>query len=287
MRKHLFKTIILGPLIGLGIAFSNMAQDINFGRGDVLVKIPSTYSSSNSYPLVILLHGYTSSGQRVDNYFKISNLVDDYGFLFVAPDGTQETTGRQNRFWNASDACCNFFESEVDDSGYIHSIIEEMQKIYNVDGRRIYLIGHSNGGFMSYRMAYEHSDKVSAIVSLAVANHREQRDPPPNAVHILQIHGTNDRTIDFQGGDTREYFYGRGGRYPGALRSVRRSADYNGCGETGAGRELRDLEASLPGHETGVSSLKLAVRAEDLLNFGLSPPECTPQRYPIPSRPKS
>ena len=257
MKKHLFKTIILGPLIGLGIAFSSTAQDINFGRGDVLVKIPSTYSDSNSYPLVILLHGYISSGQRIDKYFKVSNLVDDYSFLFVAPDGTQETTGRQNRFWNASDACCNFFESKVDDSGYIRSIIEEMQKVYNVDGRRIYLIGHSNGGFMSYRMAYERSDKISAIVSLAGANHREQRDPPPNAVHILQIHGTNDRVIDFQGGDTREYFNGRGGRYPGALRSVQRWAEYNGCAETGAGRELRDLEASLPGHETGVLKFEI------------------------------
>ena len=111
MEKHLFKTLILGPLIGLGFAFNSMAQDINFGRGDVLVKIPSTYSNSDSYPLVILLHGYTSSGRRIDNYFKVSDLVDDYDFLFVAPDGTQETTGRQNRFWNATDACCNFFES--------------------------------------------------------------------------------------------------------------------------------------------------------------------------------
>ena len=135
-----------------------------------------------------------------------------------------------------------------------------MQKVYNVDGRRIYLIGHSNGGFMSYRMAYEHSDKISAIVSLAGANHREQRDPPPNAVHILQIHGTNDRIIDYQGGDTREYFNGMGGRYPGALRSVRRWADYNGCAEAGAGRELRDLEASLPGHETGVLKFEIGCK---------------------------
>ena len=149
MEKHLFKTLILGPLIGLGFAFNSMAQDINFGRGDVLVKIPSTYCNSDSYPLVIFLHGYTSSGRRIDNYFKVGDLVDDYDFLFVAPDGTQETFERQNRVWNASNACCNFFESGVDDSGYIRSIIEEMQKVYNVGGKRIYLIGHSNGGFIS------------------------------------------------------------------------------------------------------------------------------------------
>ena len=36
MEKHLFKTLTLGPLIGLGFAFNSKAQDINFGRGDVL-----------------------------------------------------------------------------------------------------------------------------------------------------------------------------------------------------------------------------------------------------------
>lgn len=255
MKKQLLKTIILGPLIGLGIAFSIMAQDIDFGRGDVLVRVPSAYSDSDSYPLVILLHGYSSSGQRIDNYFKVSNLVDDYDFLFVAPDGTQEKSGRQNRFWNASDACCNFFESEVDDSGYIRSIIDEMKERYNVDERRVFLIGHSNGGFMSFRMAYEHSGTIAAIASLAGANHLERREPPPNPVHVLQIHGTNDETIQFQGGEIRD------NRYPGAIRTVRRWADYNDCSNTGKSRELRDLEASLPGHETGV--LKFEIGCKD------------------------
>jgi polyhydroxybutyrate depolymerase len=255
MKKQLLKTIILGPLIGLGIASSIMAQDIDFGRGDVLVRVPSAYSDSDSYPLVILLHGYSSSGQRIDNYFKVSNLVDDYDFLFVAPDGTQEKSGRQNRFWNASDACCNFFESEVDDSGYIRSIIDEMKERFNIDERRVFLIGHSNGGFMSFRMSYEHSGTIAAIASLAGANHLEQREPPPNPVHVLQIHGTNDETIQFQGGEIRD------NRYPSAIRTVRRWADYNDCSNTGTSRELRDLEASLPGHETGV--LKFEIGCKD------------------------
>ena len=81
MKKQLLKTIILGPLIGLGIAFSIMAQDIDFGRGDVLVRVPSAYSDSDSYPLVILLHGYSSSGQRIDNYFKVSNSKIFFNFF--------------------------------------------------------------------------------------------------------------------------------------------------------------------------------------------------------------
>ncbi len=180
MKNPLRKTLLLTAWFGLTLSATSLAQNIDFGRGEVLVKVPDSYEASEATPLIILLHGYTSSGQNQDSYFKVSDLADDYGFLFVAPDGMQETGGAQNRFWNASDACCNFFSAEVDDSAYIRSIIDEMKQRFNVDSNRVYLIGHSNGGFMSFRMAYEHSDSVAAIASLAGANHLEEREAPPN-----------------------------------------------------------------------------------------------------------
>ena len=253
--KNLCVKLLLSALLGLGAVTQSLAQDIDFGRGDVLVKVPESYSASEAHPLIILLHGYTSSGRSQDSYFQVSDLADDYGFLFAAPDGVREPSGDENRFWNASDACCNFFGLEVDDSGYIRSIIDEMKQRYNVDENRVFLIGHSNGGFMSFRMAYEHSDAVAAIASLAGANHVEQREAPENPVHILQIHGTNDETIGYQGGDIQD------NRYPSALQSVRRWANYNGCSQSGVGRELRDLEASLPGHESGVLKFEVGCKS--------------------------
>ena len=252
--NKLYANILLSALLGLGVITQSLAQDIDFGRGDVLVKVPESYSASEAHPLTILLHGYTSSGRNQDSYFQASDLADDYGFLFAAPDGVREPSGNESRFWNASDACCNFFGVEVDDSEYVRSIIDEMKQRYNVDENRVFLIGHSNGGFMSFRMAYEHSDAVAAIASLAGANHMDQREAPENPVHILQIHGTNDETIGYQGGDIMD------NRYPSALQSVRRWATYNGCSQDGMGRELRDLEASLPGHESGVLKFKVGCK---------------------------
>ena len=252
--NKLYANILLSALLGLGVITQSLAQDIDFGRGDVLVKVPESYSASEAHPLIILLHGYTSSGRNQDSYFQVSDLADDYGFLFAAPDGVREPSGNESRFWNASDACCNFFGVEVDDSEYVRSIIDEMKQRYNVDETRVFLIGHSNGGFMSFRMAYEHSDAVAAIASLAGANHMDQREAPENPVQILQIHGTNDETIGYQGGDIMD------NRYPSALQSVRRWATYNGCSQNGVGRELRDLEASLPGHESGVLKFEVGCK---------------------------
>ncbi len=49
-----------------------------------------------------------------------------------------------------------------------HSNLPENTPI-RVDPKRVYLIGHSNGGFMSFRAAHEHSGTIAAIASLAGA----------------------------------------------------------------------------------------------------------------------
>ena len=60
-------------------------------------------------------------------------------------------------------------------------------------------MGLSNGGFMSYRMAHDHSDLITGIVPFAgvgLINGQILREP----VSILHIHGTKDRTIKWAGG---------------------------------------------------------------------------------------
>jgi len=251
--KHLRSFAATLAFAGL-VTSPALAQTIDAGRGAVPLTVPEGYDPEVPTPLIVSLHGYTSSGERHDRGWGISALADEYNFLTVAPDGEREPDGDQERYWNASSACCNFFDTDTDDSGYIRQLIDEIEARYNVDAGRIYVIGHSNGGFMSYRMAYDHSDVVAAIVSLAGANHVEARDPPPYPVHVLQIHGTDDTTIAYRGGEIGE------NRYPGAMGSVTRWARYNGCDMSRSSREMRDLDASLPGHETGVMKFNTGCR---------------------------
>ncbi len=234
-------------LVASLLPFDAAAQAVDLGRGEVPVTVPAGYDTATLAPLIVQLHGYTSSGVVHDRYTGIGALADAYGFISIAPDGTREVGENRNSFWNASDACCNFGGSTVDDVGYVMSLIDEVSSRWSVDPDRIFLVGHSNGGFMSYRIAYEHPDRIAAIVSLAGATAAGPRPAPGAPVNVLQIHGTDDRTIAYAGGalgadDTR---------YPGAMASVRQWARYNGCEGAGAAREMRDLDASLPGHESG------------------------------------
>ena len=250
-----FTKALLFTTLVLAIPSLSMAQSIDLGRGALPLTVPSNYSAGTPMPLIVLLHGYTFSGERQDAYMGFSKLADRYGFLFVAPDGNKEPGGDENRFWNASPACCDFFSTGIDDSSYVASIIEEVKGDYNVDPNRVFLIGHSNGGFMSYRTAYEHSGTIAAIASLAGANHADERSAPDSTVHVLQIHGTEDGTIAYDGDEIQ------GNPYPSAVESVTRWAEYNGCNTDGGERELRDLDASIEGHESSVLSFGQGCKA--------------------------
>lgn len=241
---------LLSSVLFSALAAASFAQSIDLGRGELPLTIPENYNPETPSPLIVLLHGYTSSGAQQDSYMGFSKLADKYGFLFVAPDGDKEPGGNESRFWNATPACCDFYRTAVDDSSYVLEIINTIKADYNVDANRVYLIGHSNGGFMSYRAAYEHSSTIAAIASLAGANHIDDREAPESPVHILQIHGTADETIAYAGSEIQ------GNKYPSAMETVTAWAAYNGCSTEGATRELRDLEGQLEGHESKVIAFK-------------------------------
>jgi polyhydroxybutyrate depolymerase len=211
--------------------------------------IPTGFTPDTPMPLVILLHGYTSSGYGEESYLKITAESDKKGFLYATPDGTQETSASANRFWNATDACCNFYGSKVDDSAFISGIITELSKQFKVDPKRVYLIGHSNGAFMAYRMACDHADQIAAIVSLAGAMWNDTtKCNPSRPVSVLEVHGTSDETINYNGAAII------GNKYPGVTTTLADWRTYDGCSDTATPGTALDLVSALPGAETAVTT---------------------------------
>ena len=208
--------------------------------------MPASYDPGTAAPLAILLHGYGSNGSDTEAFFGFATVAETAGIIYAAPDGTTDLSG--SPFWNATDACCNFNNSTVDDSGYLRSLVEAIQADYNIDDRRIYFAGLSNGGFMSYRMACDHADLIAGIVSVAGATFDDAADcMPTEPVHVLQIHGTADTVILYAGG----FLFNP---YPGAVESVETWAQYNGCDLTPVvPSETLDLDADLSGAETTIT----------------------------------
>ena len=135
------------------------------GDRPVTVHVPVSYSAAKPAPLLIMLHGYGSSGLEHEDYFHLGSAADARGVIYAHPDGTMDSDGAP--FWNATDACCDFDGTGVDDSDYLGALVASIKATVNVDPKQVFFIGHSNGGFMSYRMACDHADLVAGIVSLA------------------------------------------------------------------------------------------------------------------------
>ncbi|MEC9466785.1 MAG: alpha/beta fold hydrolase [Myxococcota bacterium] len=205
------------------------------------VYVPTQYTAAESWPLVVLLHGFTASGYIQDLYMGVSRLVDTRGFILLTPDGLLNQDG--SRFWNATDFCCDFYRQGPDDVGYIMSLIDEAKQRYNISNDRVYLMGHSNGGFLSHRIACEHADQIAGIMSLAGTSFLNASDCQyTGQVSVLHIHGTADETILYDGA----------AGYPGAVELVERWRARNKCTSTIESPTLIGIDQQVAGDDTAV-----------------------------------
>jgi polyhydroxybutyrate depolymerase len=259
MRRLLVATLVLPSLAACSPSTPDVAPPpavpvvgaavtVKLDNRPFQLYVPSSYVAATKVPLVVLLHGFTSSGAQQESYFKLTAEAEKRGFLYAMPDGTKN--GRGEQFWNATPACCDFGGLGVDDSAYLSKLIDQVKASYAVDPARVYFVGHSNGGFMSYRMACDHADQITAIVSLAgAATNDASQCKPSRAVSVLQIHGTADRTINYNGGANANR------PYPSVDSTLALWRGHDGCGDKAAPAAASlDLDSTLGGAETTVTT---------------------------------
>ncbi len=238
--KLLTATLVFAVACGGGTDMPDGPRPTVFG-GDrpADLEVPGTLEDGKQYPLIVVLHGYGANGFVQFSYFGMQPLVNAGDALVIAPDGNVDSGGKQ--FWNADANCCDFDHTNPDDVGYIGGLIDDISAAWPVDPGRVYVIGHSNGGYMAYRMACERADVIAAIGVLAgEASSTPAACQPSQPVSVLHLHGSADTTVPYDGG--------LGGL--GAVGSVDQWADHDGCGTTRTATMDYDLDTSIAGAET-------------------------------------
>lgn len=166
-----------------------------------IVHVPKIYDSKKSHPLLIALHGGGGSMQiqANDEYYKQISKSEKEGYVVAFPNGFSKFRSGDFATWNAGNCCGDARDKKVDDVAFIKQVIQNLKNQLNIDSKRIFADGMSNGGMMAYRLACELTDQITAIASVAGTDNT-QECKPTRPISILHIHAKDDDHVLFDGG---------------------------------------------------------------------------------------
>lgn len=216
--------------------------------------VPAASMPPGPRPLVVALHGGGGRGDKLDGSTngQITREARRRGWRVVFPEGIEKgwndgrplTTDRDRR------------RAGVDDVGFLGALIDHLVATADIDPDRVYMMGISNGGFMTQRFAFDGGGRIAAGAAVAAQQAVVWREKaPPGPVSMLWMNGTDDPLVPYAGGQVAVF-----GKARGAILStdetVERWASQLGC-EAPTSEALPDVD---PRDETRVHRSRRACR---------------------------
>jgi polyhydroxybutyrate depolymerase len=162
-------------------------------RRTFLVHVPPNLDPSTPVPLVVDMHGLTSTAGAQAGLSGWRAKADEEGFIVVHPQGLGNS-------WNGGDLCCGSSQSgNVDDEGFIRAMIAKLQEQGCIDPKRVYATGLSNGGAMSHLLACQAADLFAASAPVSMGNGTRPCEPV-RPISVVMTRGTQDTLVAFDGG---------------------------------------------------------------------------------------
>lgn len=174
-----------------------------------LLHLPKGMNPKKPLPLVMALHGGGGNAQSMvrSTMGGLDALSDRGHFILVYPEG-------MGRGWNDGrhDAVALRRRRGIDDVGFISLLIDTLSQEFRINPKRVFSTGISNGGFMSFRLACELSEKITAIAPVigGMGVEYAPQCKPTEAVAVLIIQGTEDPLVPYKGGQVRVFGQERG-----------------------------------------------------------------------------
>jgi polyhydroxybutyrate depolymerase len=191
----LFLPKLSGSNLRTSLVHDNLKRTFN-------IYIPQSFNNSIPSPLVIALHGRGGNGESMIlvTLKGFNKLADQDGSIVVYPDGIELNWNDGRMDEEANDRA---HRENIDDVGFISALIDFMIKDYNIDPKRVYITGISNGAIMSYRLACEISQKITAIAPVdgSIPYLLVHECSPSRPVSVLAINNINDPLVPFYGGE--------------------------------------------------------------------------------------
>jgi polyhydroxybutyrate depolymerase len=157
-------------------------------------------------PVLLVFHGGASTKEAMPPVTCPSGSESDPGclnrlaalgpenYLVVYPQGFLLS-------WNAGNCCGPAMANGVDDVAFVAQMLDRLETDFDIDERRVYATGFSNGAMLAHRLGCALSDRIAAIApvsgGIGLSDAECQPDRP---VPVLEFHGTDDENYPYEGG---------------------------------------------------------------------------------------
>jgi len=165
-----------------------------------ILNLPPDYYDDSQFSLVIAMHGGGGNALQFESTSKLTEKANASGFIVVYPNGVKSNGLLQAQTWNAGKCCDYARDQNINDVNFISTLIDELVSGYKINPKKVYATGHSNGGMMSYRLACEIPNKITAIAPNGCTMVVKQPCNPSRAVPVLHMHSVLDARVPYQGG---------------------------------------------------------------------------------------
>lgn len=176
-------------------------------RSYLLVRPPAARGRT---ALVVLLHGTGASAAEEMARTGFGELADAVRFTLAVPASIGST-------WNSGAGCCSYAaRRRINDASFVHAVIRDVTRRVAVDPARIYLVGYSNGGKLSYEVACLDALPQRPFAGLATYGAGPQVScPSTSPLPLFAGYGASDR-LEPPAGEPPNWR----GRHPGEARTA-------------------------------------------------------------------
>jgi polyhydroxybutyrate depolymerase len=188
-------------------------------RGCTIISPPNV-RTGEKLPVVFVLHGFNTTAVQERGIGQWDAAVVKDRFIAAFPQGDFNS-------WNAGGCCALAKSGDIDDVGYLQTLVTGVRQLPDVDPTRIFMVGESNGGMMTYRFLCQHADELAGAASVEGTS---VAGCEPNAkIRFIHVHGRDDTTVPYNGGQSLISWV-LGVSFTTVPYSVEQVAKAEGCG---------------------------------------------------------
>lgn len=210
---------------------------------EFVLYVPPSYDKLKAVPLVVMLHGMGGTAMNSHKETTWSSKAETETFIVAYPEATRPDANSPPSFrnnpqaWNDGSGRFHASERNIDDVAFIRSMLDLITADYNIDSKRIYVTGFSNGASMTFRIGAEMTDRIAAISPNAGACWTKELKLA-GSLSLCYITGTSDNLNPLIGGFPKLAFGGKnqgGQKKPPVQDTIDKWVKALGCIPTAAG----------------------------------------------------